>query len=411
MSRVLLGVFSALLIALPAQDSAAKNRGSAPQEGDSSSVNPLPLASVLLKDGFPDRALQVLAEVDPADSELDTVRFYTLTGLAQQRQGHYEEALSAYEKAIEASEAPPVTREDGTVVDRSDIHHSTYLLMGQAAFKLEEFPRALEAFDRVDREEDIPAELYLFTLQCHWRMGNLEGAWEELEAGRDRFPNEREFTKVAVFLLSELALYRSAFEEAKTLLEGDDQEVLKPQESLRIAESMRKSGALEEAALFLESARLNDSEDANLIRLLGQVYIEQGRNFMAALLFEESARHDPEFLNDASELYRKAGKPSRALFLNERIPDQKEKMRQKLGILLELERFEEVAKMGPRLKRLGLLKEDDLLYAMAYAAFQSREFKQAERWIKKINDPKTYEMAISLREAIMNCRQEGWLCE
>ena len=73
MSRVLLGVFSALLIALPAQDSAAKNRGSAPQEGDSSSVNPLPLASVLLKDGFPDRALQVLAEVDPADSELDTV--------------------------------------------------------------------------------------------------------------------------------------------------------------------------------------------------------------------------------------------------------------------------------------------------------------------------------------------------
>ena len=129
------------------------------------------------------------------------------------------------------------------------------------------------------------------------------------------------------------------------------------------------------------------------------------------LLFEESARHDPDFLNDASELYRKAGKPSRALFLNERIPDQKEKMRQKLGILLELERFEEVAKMGPRLKRLGLLKEDDLLYAMAYAAFQSREFKQAERWIKKINDPKTYEMAISLREAIMNCRQEGWLCE
>ena len=37
--------------------------------------------------------------------------------------------------------------------------------------------------------------------------------------------------------------------------------------------------------------------------------------------------------------------------------------------------------------------------------------KGAERWIKKINDPKTYEMAISLREAIMNCRQEGWLCE
>ena len=49
-------------------------------------------------------------------------------------------------------------------------------------------------------------------------------------------------------------------------------------------------------------------------------------------------------------------------------------------------------------------------YALGYAAFQSGDFSNAEKWIAPIRDETTYQSVIRLREAMASCKEEGWLC-
>ena len=96
--------------------------------------------------------------------------------------------------------------------------------------------------------------------------------------------------------------------------------------------------------------------------------------------------------------------------LNERVFDQKAKIRQRLGLLIELERFEEAAALGPRLSRLGLLEEDAVVYGLAYALYQVGHYESAEIQLKKIRDPELFGKASELRRAMERCAAAGWEC-
>ena len=66
------------------------------------------------------------------------------------------------------------------------------------------------------------------------------------------------------------------------------------------------------------------------------------------MLLERVARTEPKYVVEAAELFRRSGRLERALFLNKRIADQKAKIKQRLQILLELERFEMIVAMEAR---------------------------------------------------------------
>ena len=114
---------------------------------------------------------------------------------------------------------------------------------------------------------------------------------------------------------------------------------------------------------------------------------------------------------DAAELFKKGGRPVQALYLNADVPDQKAKVRQRLGLLVELERFEEAAALAPRLERLGLTDEDAVTYALAYALFQVGKFDSAERYLKQIRSPELFGNAMELRRSMERCRALGWECQ
>jgi hypothetical protein len=118
----------------------------------------------------------------------------------------------------------------------------------------------------------------------------------------------------------------------------------------------------------------------------------------------------PDLRADAAELYRKAGEPYRALRLNALIEDQPRKLRQRLGILVDLERFEEVSALGPRLSRLGLLGDEALRYALAYAAFRTGQFDAADEALRGIGDPELFGKATALRQAMDACRADPEAC-
>ena len=142
---------------------------------------------------------------------------------------------------------------------------------------------------------------------------------------------------------------------------------------------------------------------------LGAVLLDKGDTLSAAMLYERVARTEPERLVEAAELYRRAGRLDRALFINARVSDQQAKMRQRLQILLQMERYTSVAAMEVRLSRLGLLDDEQIRYALAYGYFELRDFEAAERHIRRL-DGDLYKNGIELRRAMAACNEAGWQC-
>jgi hypothetical protein len=143
---------------------------------------------------------------------------------------------------------------------------------------------------------------------------------------------------------------------------------------------------------------------------LAHAYLEKGHPFIAARLFEHASRTDEKLTLDAAELYRRADRLAAAERLNAKVVDQKSKIRQRLGLLIELHRFEEAAALGPRLTRLGLLNEDAVAYGLAYAYFMTGRFNAAERQLKRISDAALFEKAIQLRRVMGTCSASDWQC-
>ena len=82
------------------------------------------------------------------------------------------------------------------------------------------------------------------------------------------------------------------------------------------------------------------------------------------------------------------------------VGDQKAKTRQRLGILLQLGRVEQACSLEPRLSRLGLLKDDQVRYALAYAQFRCGDLEQAANRLRGITKPSLFQAATDLRKAI-----------
>jgi tetratricopeptide (TPR) repeat protein len=185
---------------------------------------------------------------------------------------------------------------------------------------------------------------------------------------------------------------------------------MKPDDFVTVAEGLRKSKQLGEARLVMERAHLRfpDSEIAAV--QLANIYNDLGQPLSAAMLYERASQLTPKYGFEAAELYKNAGRTGRALALNARVLDAKKKLKQRLAILLEMERFEMVAGMEPSLSRAGLLKDESIRYALAYGYYKNGDFHSAEEHLKQLSDSALFEKANALRKAMATCREAGWTC-
>jgi len=162
--------------------------------------------------------------------------------------------------------------------------------------------------------------------------------------------------------------------------------------------------------VLLEQAVLRHPGDEKLLELLGQIYIDQQAYINAALVFDWASIRFPRFAEKAASLYLKAGDPVRSLQLNRRIIDQKEKFRQRLSIDIELEDYESLVAKTDALKRYGLLEDDRIVYALGYAHFRNREYDQATRYLKSVQDSELFTKASQLFQQIEKCRNDSLEC-
>lgn len=366
--------------------------GFAQEEPKADEVDHVAVAALLLRDGYDDRARSLLAGVDPAAPGVDLPRFHTLSGLLALRADENEAAARHFEAALAAGQTDKLT----------------WVFLAQARSAAGDHKGTLTALDSAGEVAAKLPSTWLLRAQSHLALGDDPAAWRALDAGVKRHPKELALRRQRLMLLVKMGLFQEARAEGERFLgEGG----VTVEDRIALAEALRRSGDTHTAILFLEEARLRNPEHGEVIAQLARCYLDAGKPLAAASLFEQAARIDPNYAQDASELYRRAGAPDRATRMNALVVDQKAKIRQRLGILIDQQRFEEAAAMQPRLVRLGLLDDDNMRYALAYAKFRVGEISAAETLLDGVQDREVFRRAAALRQAMAVCARDKLACD
>lgn len=356
--------------------------------------NFLDLATVLVRDGAYSRAVGVLAQVDPEDEKTDLARLYLLRGLAELNLGLYRQAAGDLSASIKAGQEDPIAR----------------IYLAQAYFYAHEYEKSLKALDSARaRAAQIPST-YALAAEALWKLKRHSEAWDRLSEGEARYPDYLELPRRKVYFAVEQGLYRTAADLGRAYLKRTD---AKAEDYLALGAALQQSHQGGDEALgLLELAHLYFPNDPKVTMALARTYKARGNYLTAAEVLERAAIQlgEDDVTVEAAELFKQAGKPYRALSLNGRIKDSKKRLRQRLSVLLDLRRYELVATMARPLTRVGLLKDERVRYAVAYAQFKAKNYKRAEALLRGISDPELFRQAVQLRKAMTDCRSDAWRC-
>lgn len=325
---------------VPAALAKSGQREAANEDGDE--IDPLALAALLLSGGDAEKALAVLDAVDLATvpEDFDKKRFFVLQGFAALKLGRYADAERDLQKAIGAGEDRPEIQvqlaraaygasteggsADGGSVDGA--HAARHCRVALAA---------LAASGEAGRAEP---GLFAMTALCQERLGHPDRALLALRAGQERFSDDDSLLQRELQILAGLGLFQEARQRADVLLERPTAEPV-----VTAMETLRQAGARREAVTLGEAARLSYPGSTEVLLSLGRAWADEGKPVAAASVFERLAALDPTYTADVAELYRRAGRLQAALLWNARVPAEEAKVRQRFGLLVEAERYEEAA--------------------------------------------------------------------
>jgi|GEM_PF-1900796 len=364
---------------------------------DDDEVDPLALAARLLDGGHPARAASVLADVDDTvpDDELDKARLYTLRGVVALQLQDNQGALDNLEKALRAGA-------EDVVLHR----YAAY-----AAFALGNCKKTLGHIKRAQDHAWNRVETIAIRSECLRRQQLPGRALNVLRRGQRRFVNDTRLLEREVAVLVEHQLFQEAFDGAARLVLHPQPHVDDPVENkLGLVGAFLRAGAAKAGVELAEMVHLQHFDDVRTVEVLGHAYAQANRPLAGAQLFAGLSFQDASHTSAAVELYRRAGRPQAASWLLPRIADRKERLRQRLGLLLEEKRYEEAAALAPKLKQTGLLDDDQLLYALAFAEFSAGRHDAAERHARAVKDPAVFRQATDLMQAIGRCKREASTC-
>ena len=388
--RRLLPVLLCLLATVPFADAAKRQEPAAEAE----ELDRVVVAAVLIGDSKYDRALRVLDEVDldSKDPEsFDFARYWRLKGVCHFQLGAQADAVKDFQHAIDAGESSP----------------EVFLRLAQAQGALGEHEDALTTLGRAGPEaSEVPGYFMLRarSLNALERHGE---AWTTLQTGSSRFPDDVGFDREALYLLIQLQLYQQAREFGGRYLDRvkDD-----PVAWFAVGEALRRSGNLDEAAGILEAARVRFPKEPDAYTLLARTYVDLGLPGACGTILQQAAELDPDLAVASADCYRDAGRLERAFYMNTLVPDAEMKAKQRLDLLVRAEDWGQAIALIPRLETLGLLDEDPVAYAAAYALFQAGKYEAAEDMLKRITDSQLFQDASALRKAMADCQANPESC-
>ncbi len=349
------------------------------------------LAAMMLQDGHYDRALMALQSVDKEAEGIDLMRFYTLQGMAYMNLNDMPAAIDSLQQAIQYGQQDPVV----------------FVYLAQAHYALKDYKQVVVAVDKAEPVIVKYPTLLEMQAQAYWQMQQPAAAIASLNKGQQLMPNDYRFMRRKVFYLVELKLYQQAAQLGKHYLHVS---AAKASDYIAIGNALRLSKEYKDTLTIMEAARLKYPANVTIAKVLAHTYMDMGNLNAGAFILEQAAQYDPKLIAEASEVYRRAGRFYKALMLNTGIRDQQAKLKQRLAIFLALKRYEKAANMKKSLYRQGLLADQNIRYALAYAYFASGQFRKASRQIDFLRDAELFKKGVELRRMMAACQDEPWQC-
>lgn len=353
--------------------------------------DPLDVAATLLKDGYNDRAKEVLATVDVSGKRFDYARYYTLMGVLNHNRAYPDVSNLFIEEAIRQGQDNP----------------SINLYRARNYWEMKDYASVVRVLDEAGDAAKENKQLFVMKAEAYKEMGDLHAAWAVLDEAISLYPEHAKFYMQKFYYLLEKGYFEYALDYAERYLERQEYSA---KDYLAVSYALRSNSQYNKAAQLLEEAVLRHPGDDKLIELLGQVYIDQEQYLTASSVFDRASIQYPRFAQKAAALYLKAGQPARALQLNRRISNQAEKFKQRLNIDIQTDNYEAMVAKSEALKRYGLLKDDNILYALGYAHFRIGEYEDARRYLKKIKDSQLFTRAANIFKIIEKCENDPDQC-
>lgn len=406
------------------------------KETEEQTINHMEIATIMYYDGKYDKALEELQLAKESHTEIEWDKYHNMRGLIFLKNENYPSSISAFKEAIIATQKkvyqPPVEEKpkreylfsvfsekkkvEEPVVKkpvfdpeklRKDQIEEIYIYLSQAYYKAEQYINAVHALDAAGEKGRANASLFTLRAECYWKADQKGSAIDALSRGAKLFPEDATLLKQKFYYFAELKLYQASIDAAKAYMAKMPANA---EEYISLAQMLQSGGEPEEAIKVLEEAKLKFPTSAKVHILLGHYYNQKDMPHVTADLFEKGSFYDANYLKEAAEMYRRNGELAHALYLNSMMTDKEEKTKQKIAIFIGKGEFEKVIGLKDALDRYGLLQNDNMRYALAYAYYMVKDYDSAEEHLKRIEDDELFSKATVIRKNIEKCRSNSLEC-
>ena len=408
------------------------------QESKVQTIDHIALATMMYYDGNHKKALSELQLAKDSHIDIDWLKYHSICGLIYLKKEKYGAAIRALnlaismtykkvykapvseeekekrkylfslaskkKKVIKAKKKVPVFNPEKL---RREKLEELYIYLSQAYYRSNHYIETVNALDKAGKRGSDNAAYFTLRAECYWKAEQKANAVAALSKGAKLFPKDTTLLKQKFYYYVDLKLYQAAIIEAREYMKKVP---ASEQEYISLAQMLLGRGEHKEALKVLEEARMRFPNSAKTHILLGHLYNKKDMPYTTAHLFEQGAYHDKAYLKEASEMYRRAGNLSHALYLNSKMKDNAEKTKQKVAIYVDRGEFEKVIGLKDALGRYGLLKDDNLRYALAYAYYVVKDYDTAESHLKKIQDNELFSKATIIRKNIEKCKENSLEC-
>lgn len=393
-------------------------------------VNHVTLATLMIYDGKLDKARHELSLVDKKSANYDAADYYTVYGVLESKSDEINASIENYKKAIDATKvkefkapkayaerkylfsigeqennenAPPPFDPEKVRKEKLD---KLYVYLSQAFYKVKDYQNSVDALDNAGELGRNKASLYAFRADCYWKLEKRSEAVDALSTGYDKF-KDPQLLRQKFYYYADLGLYQSAIDTMMVYMNAVGK---KDEDYISLAQMLIGAGENDAAIRVLEEAKLRFPKNAKIGVLLAHSYLKKQMNYTGAALLETSSYYDRKYLKDSVEIYRRVKNYPHAIFLNSLMLDNEEKLKQKVAIYIEREEYEKVIGLKAGLERNGMLKDDNLRYALAYAYYMAKDYDAAEAQLKQITDNELFGKATVIRKNIEKCRNDSMEC-
>ena len=406
------------------------------KEPEEQTINHMEIATIMYYDGKYGKALDEMQKAKESHTDIEWDKYHNMRGLIFLKEEKYDASIASFKEAIKATKVkvyvPPVEEKskreylfkvfsDEKKVEkplvkkpvfdaeklRKDQIEEIYIYLSQAYYKAEQYINAVHALDSAGEKGRNSASLFTLRAECYWKADQKGSAIDALSRGAKLFPKDATLLKQKFYYFAELKLYQASIDAAKAYMKKIPASA---QEYISLAQMLQSGGESEEAIKVLEEAKLKFPSSAKIHILLGHYYNQKDMPHVTADLFEKGSYYDSTYIKEAAEMYRRNGELAHALYLNSMMTDKEEKTKQKVAIFIGKGEFEKIIGLKDALDRYGLLQNDNMRYALAYAYYMVKDYDRAEAELKKIEDDELFSKATVIRKNIEKCRSNSLEC-